>query len=399
MNYEKLDALIDSRRDEYLRDLARWLSVPSVQGEAEAGAPFGRENRRMLEMALEDAEAYGFEVRNIDGYAGDITMGDGEKTMGILAHLDVVPAGEGWTAEPFGLTVRDGAMYGRGVVDDKGPALAALYAMRAVRDAGIELADRVRLILGCDEETGMTDMKYYNAHTKSPDYGFSPDAEFPVINIEKGRLHIGLLAEGGEEGARIPVYAIEAGERPNVVPGIARAVVGTENVPLVNLRAALEKINTRTPFKLRAADLGGNRAEITAEGTSAHASTPDIGVNAAGMLLIALKELGAGGKSARAIAALAEKIGFSGDGAGIGIAQRDELSGPLTCNLGILRYDGAELEAQLDIRYPICADEDDMCKNIAASVADAGIAASRLSGHGPHHVPADHKVVRGLIKA
>ena len=163
MDYAKLDALIEARRDEFLKDLGRWLSVPSVQGAAEEGAPFGRENRRMLDLALEDARGYGFDTRMFDGYAGDISMGNGEKTLGILCHLDVVPGGDGWTVEPFALTQKDGNLIGRGVLDDKGPALAALYAMRCVRDAGVELKDTVRLILGCDEETGMTDMAYYNA--------------------------------------------------------------------------------------------------------------------------------------------------------------------------------------------------------------------------------------------
>ena len=126
MDYAKLDALIEARRDEFLKDLGRWLSIPSVKGAAEEGAPFGRENRRMLDLALEDARGYGFDTRMFDGYAGDISMGNGEKTLGILCHLDVVPGGDGWTVEPFALTQKDGNLIGRGVLDDKGPALAAL---------------------------------------------------------------------------------------------------------------------------------------------------------------------------------------------------------------------------------------------------------------------------------
>lgn len=156
----------------------------------------------MLNLALETGRRYGFETRNFDGYAGDISLPGGEKTLGILCHLDVVPAGEGWTVEPFALTQRDGNLCGRGVIDNKGPALAALYAMRCVRDAGFALKDGVRLILGCDEETGMSDMAYYNAHTASPDYGFSPDAEYPVINIEKGGLDILLSKQTGGEADR-----------------------------------------------------------------------------------------------------------------------------------------------------------------------------------------------------
>ena len=173
----------------------------------------------MLDLALEDARGYGFATRMFDGYAGDISMGNGEKTLGILCHLDVVPAGDGWTVEPFALTQKDGNLIGRGVLDDKGPALAALYAMRCVRDAGVELKDTVRLILGCDEETGMTDMAYYNAHTASPDYGFSPDAEYPVINIEKGGLHI-LLSQntGGKRARRSPSTSFTPASAPTWCP-------------------------------------------------------------------------------------------------------------------------------------------------------------------------------------
>lgn len=400
MNYETLDALIESRRDEFLGDLERWLAIPSVQGEACPGAPFGEENLRMLNLALETGRRYGFETRNFDGYAGDISLPGGEKTLGILCHLDVVPAGEGWTVEPFALTQRDGNLCGRGVIDNKGPALAALYAMRCVRDAGFALKDGVRLILGCDEETGMSDMAYYNAHTASPDYGFSPDAEYPVINIEKGGLDILLSKQtGGEADARIPVYALYAGERPNVVPGAAFAEVGTQQVSVEELGVELQRIAQQRGFDLRLEQAGQHRARIVAQGLSAHASTPHLGKNAAGMLLIALSDLGAGGASREAIKMLADTLGVSGQGKLLGIAAMDELSGALTCNLGILRYDGATLSAQLDIRYPLCASEEKICGQIAMKVSPAQIALTRLGGHAPHHVPANHKVVKGLIRA
>ena len=185
MNYANLDQIVDSYRDELIENIRKWVAIPSVQG-APAGenAPFGAEVRRMLDTALEDGRRFGFEVRDIDGYAGDISYGSGEQTMGMLAHLDVVPLGDGWTHDPLGGEIADGRLYGRGTTDDKGPALCALYAMRAVKEAGIPLKHGVRLILGCDEETGMSDMLYYASKEKMPDYGFSPDAEFPVINIE-----------------------------------------------------------------------------------------------------------------------------------------------------------------------------------------------------------------------
>ena len=397
MNFEKIDALVMSMKDELIEDMKRWISVPSVQGAPEENAPFGREVRRALDMALADAKKYGFEVRDFDGYAGDVSFGSGEQTMGMLCHLDVVPAGDGWKHDPWGGTIEDGKLFGRGAIDDKGPALAALYAMRAVKDAGVELKDGVRLILGCDEETGMSDMRYYASKVKMPDYGFSPDAEFPVINIEKGGL--GLLISkytGGEGDAELPVLSLYAGERCNVVPGIAKAVLAAKDAAA--FAAAVERVAAEKSFKLSTEPAGDGKVTLIAEGVSAHASLPHQGVNAAGMLLIALKELGAGGASKAAIAALADKLGLEYDGASIGIKQADELSGPLTCNLGILRYDGFNLTAQLDIRYPICADEKEMCGSAAMALSPVGLALTRLGGHTPHHVPAEHKIVRGLLQ-
>ena len=401
MDYTALDRRIEHMQDEMVEDIRRWISINSVQGEAcGENAPFGREVRRALDMALADGKKYGFRVRDLDGYCGELAMGQGDEVMGMLCHLDVVPAGDGWTKDPFGGEIENGRLYGRGTMDDKGPAVAAMYAMRAVLEENIPLKHEVRLILGCDEETGMSDMKHYRAvRGKLPDYGFSPDAEFPVINIEKGGLNI-LLSKttGGEEGAELPVYALRAGVRPNVVPGLATAVVGTAAVSLEAQRKMLAAIGEKHGFDLRIDPEGDGRAVITATGVSAHASTPHLGKNAAGMLLIALAEMGAGGGSKGAIAALAEKVGMEYDGNRLGVRQQDEQSGPLTCNLGILRYDGVEITAQLDIRYPLCADETEMCGKIAMAVSDDRLAVTRLGGHTPHHVPKDHRLVKGLLK-
>ena len=401
MDYTKLDQIVDSYRDELIANIQKWVSVPSVQGEpAGDNAPFGAEVRRMLDMALEDARRFGFEVRDIDGYAGDISYGAGKQTMGMLCHLDVVPAGDGWTYDPWGGEIANGKLYARGATDDKGPALCALYALRAVREAGIPLKDGVRLILGCDEETGMSDMRYYASKLKMPDYGFSPDAEFPVINIEKGGMNI-LLSKvtGGEEGAEMPVYSLYAGERPNVVPSEAKAVVGLGGLRLQDLSDALSKIeDAHESFQLSCNPLPDNRAEIVATGVNAHGAMPHLGVNAAGMLLIALKELHAGGGSREAIAMLSDVLGMETTGEKLGIACSDELSGALTCNLGILRYDGNLISAHLDCRYPLCGDEAKMLGSAVKAVSPAGLSVELIGSHTPLHVPAEHKVVQGLLK-
>ncbi|MBQ8964229.1 MAG: dipeptidase PepV [Clostridia bacterium] len=401
MNYETLDRLVDSYKDELIENIRKWIAIPSVQGEpAGENAPFGKEVRRMLDTALADGKRFGFEVRDIDGYAGDISYGAGEQTMGMLAHLDVVPIGDGWQHDPLGGEIENGRRYGRGTTDDTGPALCALYAMRAVKEAGIPLKHGVRLILGCDEETGMSDMRHYASKMKMPDYGFSPDAEFPVINIEKGGVNLRLSkVTGGEEGAALPVYSLYAGERPNVVPAEAVAVVGLNGLSLDELNARLAAIAVaRERFCLKAAAEGEGRARIVATGVNAHGAMPEGGVNAAGMLLIALKELSAGGGSREAIAMLADAVGMDYTGKLLGIACADELSGPLTCNLGMLRYDQNEISALLDIRYPLCANEETMLGQAAKRVAPASMSVCCASSHTPLHVPAESRIVQGLLK-
>ena len=221
----EISTIIDTMRDELVDTLNRWIAVPSVKADALPGAPFGEEVKRMLHIALEDGEKMGFAARNIDEYAGDLRMGPiGVDPLGILAHLDVVPAGDGWQTQPFEPTQVGDRIYGRGTSDDKGPAIAALFAMKAIKEAGIPLKREVRLILGCDEESGWEDMRYYCEHCDMPKTGFSPDASFPVINTEKGMLHLSLRAPYCADG--LEVKEINVGERCNVIPGNATALIG-----------------------------------------------------------------------------------------------------------------------------------------------------------------------------
>lgn len=399
IDYAKIDARVLELKDELIRDIQKWVSIPSVSSGSDGDKPFGPVVAQMLDTALETARDYGFETRNIDYYAGDISMGSGEQTLGMLAHLDVVPAGEGWTHDPFGGEIADGKIFGRGTIDDKGPALCALYAMRAVRDAGVPLKDGVRLILGCDEEVGMSDMRYYASKLKMPDYGFSPDAEFPVINIEKGGVNVELSYRGeGEAEADIPVYELYAGERPNVVPAHAYAIVGTEKVSCAEIEKRIADHAAAVHQKLSVKDLGDGRAEISAEGVLSHGSLPELGVNAASVLLIALKAIGAGGGIKPALNMMTECIGMEPDGASLNIKCADEISHNLSCNLGILRWNGTDFSATLDIRYPLCTNEVEILGNITRTVSKYGVCVRQLGGHTPHHVPADHKIVRGLMQ-
>ena len=196
-----------------------------MKGSYRIGKPYGEGCSEALRAALHIAECYGFSINNYDNYVGTVDMNDKEAQLDILAHLDVVPAGDGWTVtEPFEPVVKDGKIYGRGTADDKGPAIAALYAMRAVNELGIPMKKNVRLILGTDEECGSSDITHYYSVEKEAPMTFSPDASFPVINIEKGRIGGNFTAEF-EPSDRLPkMVSFHSGTKTNVVPGAAEAL-------------------------------------------------------------------------------------------------------------------------------------------------------------------------------
>ena len=187
-DHEQLDLFFDRRRAAMVEDIRALVRVDSVKGEAYPGAPFGSGPAAALDTALALARREGFSARNVDGYVGVVDLNDAPTELGILAHLDVMPQGTGWTYPPFDVTEHEGKLYGRGTADDKGPAVAALYAMMAVKAIRPELHKNVRLILGTDEESGSADIAYYFAREAPPPHVFSPDGDFPVINIEKGRF-------------------------------------------------------------------------------------------------------------------------------------------------------------------------------------------------------------------
>lgn len=384
-----LNEIIESLRGEMTETLARWVKIPSVTGEAAPGAPFGEEIRRCLETALADAEKMGFTVRNFDGYAGDVRMGpEGVDPLAILAHLDVVPTGDGWQQDPFGAEIIDGKMYGRGTSDDKGPAVAGLYAMYAYKLAGLPLNREVRLILGCDEESGMACMKHYAKHCDMPKTGFSPDANFPVINTEKGLLHLDLRGAYTAEGLKVKQFNV--GERTNVVPGMASALLEGDEALCAKANAAAEKLALDVK-----AEMDNGLVKLVSTGIPGHAAFPSATRNAIGQLLLVLRELGVTG----ALRTAADCVGMQYDGLALGVKCEDEVSGPLTCNMGIIRYSEEEgFYATLDIRYPILCDYKALTASISAAVGPE-ITVEVAGQKNPHHVAPNSKLVTALMSA
>ena len=383
---ETVSRLLDAYRAEFTKKLQAWVRIPSVQGEPEDGAPFGREVRHMLDAAEADAKAMGFPVRDFDGYACDITLGDRPEMIAVLGHLDVVPAGDGWNHPPFGAEMDGTRIYGRGTSDDKGPALASLYAMRAIREAGIPLKKSIRLILGCNEETDWKDMEWYAAHAEIPAVGFSPDASFPVINTEKAIIHLRFTAP--ETGSGLQVAEMATGERPNVIPGECTAVVrgGEELAEKVRAWGAEKNL----PVTAETVPEG---VRITAEGIPGHSAYPEGRRNAIGMMICLLRDLGAEGP----LKVLADAVGMTHDGSGLGCACSDAVSGPLTCNMGILHLKDGAWTGTLDMRCPVDADLPAL--RDAAKAHLPGFEVETLEMKPAHHVPADSELVTQLLAA
>ncbi|MBR0209866.1 MAG: Sapep family Mn(2+)-dependent dipeptidase, partial [Firmicutes bacterium] len=224
----KVDAWLRAHQPEVIEDLKTLLRYRTVEDETavpEEGKPFGPITYDCLQEALGIAKRLGFEGESVDGYCGSIVVpaddprGEKPETFGILAHLDVVPESTGWDYPPYGAVIADGKLYGRGAIDDKGPAVASLWALKAVKECGYKLKKNVNLILGCNEETGMRCLEYFLAHRPAPDFSISPDGEFPLTNSEKSR------AEAAFERRYDSKISLRAGTVVNAVPGEAEATV------------------------------------------------------------------------------------------------------------------------------------------------------------------------------
>ena len=387
MYREKIDKFIDAHKTEMLEDIYR------------AGRPYGDGCFEALGAALHIAECYGFSINNYDNYVGTVDLNDKEKQLDILAHLDIVPAGDGWTVtEPFVPVVKDGKIYGRGTADDKGPAIAALYAMRAVKELGIPVKKNVRLILGTDEECGSSDIRHYYSVEEEAPMTFSPDASFPVINIEKGSLHGQFTAEFEKSQALPRMVSFKSGTKSNVVPSKAEALF--EGLDGSDTEAFAHTLEAELGIRFDVTSEGGYM-KIEAFGENGHASTPWKGKNAlTGLLaLIEKLELAECGQVEK-IRAL-NKLMPHGDwfGKNLGIAMEDEESGQLTLTFSMLEITETSLSGDFDSRCPICSNEENTLKPAKAAMAGYGISLNNDSMNPPHHVPGDSQFVQTLLKS
>ncbi|MBE6991411.1 MAG: M20 family metallopeptidase [Ruminococcaceae bacterium] len=395
MYRKQIESYFEKNTEAMVNSIARLVDIPSVREAELPGKPFGEGPAAALAEALKMGQEMGFETRNIDNYAGVIEMG-GEAKVAILAHLDVVEPGDGWDTDPFKMVMKDdGRIYGRGTSDDKGPAVAALYAMAAVREICPDLGG-VRLVLGCAEETGSECMDYYMKKEPLPTMVFSPDAEFPVINIEKGGYGPRFSMSWEKETAEPRVISFVGGKTPNIVPGKATAVVAGLDASAVSKTA--DALNSGAVFTV-AEDKG--TVTILCEGKPAHASTPEEGINAQTALLKLLASLPlADGVSADAVRRL-NRLFPHGDwqGEAIGIKMADDISGSLTLAFSVIDMNETGFTALFDSRVPICGNEDNVAAVAEKNLKAEGFTVDSSHMRPPHHVPEDSVFVRTLLKA
>ena len=365
------------------------LRIPSVEGAPADGAPYGTEIRKSLDHVLASAEKMGFRTKNVDGHVGWVEYGEGEEMVAVLGHLDVVPAGDGWSFDPWGGEIKDGRIFGRGTMDDKGPSIASLFALAAIRDAQLPLKRRIRLIFGCNEETGAQDLKYYLAKGgEIPVMGFTPDAEYPVINGEKGIINATYTRSYTQTG-ELKLLSITGGTAANVTPAFALAKIGCSQ----EFAKRLAKLNAHA-MRFIAKDYG---VMVESYGVSAHGSTPHEGENAIGRLMLALDTLPFEGEVRDIIHFLAEKLGMETDGKSAGIALSDEPSGGLTLNWGTLNADENKLSMVINYRYPVTKEYADCAPALNALFADAGFSLEKETHKAKLYMSADCDLVKILL--
>lgn len=370
-------------REEFVTRIKELLQIPTVLEKFDPDnleAPFGKEIRKALDYMLDLAEKDGFTVKNVDNYAGHIEAGSGEEVLGILGHLDVVPTGGNWTNPPFSAFEKDGKIYARGAMDDKGPTIAAYLALKMVVAQGIKLNKRVRIILGCDEETGMRGLRHYLSKEKMPDIGFAPDAEFPLIYGEKGIYTFDFI---GDEVSDL-VESMSAGDRYNVVPDSCVVVLKKDLSKAFN--HFLEKNNYKGSVE-------GNK--YTVFGKNAHAAMPTSGVNAISLMIRFLKEV----TDTKFIQFIDRYLAFDHYGNKMGITCFDKEMKDLTNNLSFIKYDGKSVKIGCNIRYPRNYDFLAGEAKMTTAANEYGLAYNCTSNSKPHYVSPEDKLIKSLHSA
>jgi len=400
----KIDRIVDRDRDALVSTVADSVRIPSVRGAAQPGMPFGEAVHQALEHALSVGEELGFEVGRLDGYAGWIDFGQGEELVGVLSHVDVVPVGKeaDWNHPPFGAEVTDGVMFGRGTADDKGPLFSTIYGLKAIRDAGLPLGKRIRLLMGTDEESGWGGIKRYLETEEVPTCGFSPDGMFTAVNREKGGNVFRLVGTDAERsGTGFRLCALTGGNAPNNVPDEAVARLGGAADRISEIDEAIRTLMKQRPDSAFDTRPDGDAVLITSKGRSAHAMCPEKGINAIAELLRLLATLDLAQDGATRFSALLDQhIGFDTTGASLEMAWHDDASGDLTLNLGQISINEEEALAVLDLRSPVTIPCSAVYEQLRAAICgeSSTVRVEIQKQSEPLYVPDDHPLITTLSR-
>ena len=393
----KIDNWFDLHLDEMLEDFRKLIAVKSVRGLPQEGAPYGEGSRAVLALAKTMLEERGYPVCEFEDIMITADMGPSPPQLGILAHLDIVDPGEGWDTDPYVMTIKDNRIYARGTVDNKGPALAGMYAMYCVNDIYPKLKSGFRLILGSGEETGCDDIAQYLSKNEPPPSVFTPDADYPVVNTEKGRAAVFFNAAWEKDIVLPRVVSITGGRTMNVVPNRAEAVI--EGMTPDEAEPYCSEYSAKTGAPISPV-VDGDKLIVKAEGTAAHAAMLHLGLNAQTALLEMLAAMPfAESKGQDKIRALS-RLFPHGDiyGRALGIEMSDAESGKLTVNFGVLDFTETGFTGNIDSRTSVCADKTDLLGMIRDALEREGVRMTHSNVSKSHHTPGDSVFVQTLLR-
>ena len=371
-------------KDEVVKEIQNAVRVKSVKEVPLPGMPFGEGPAKALDYFMNLAKKLGFKAEKFDNYAMHIDMGEGKETLGILAHVDVVPEGDNWTYPPYSGTIADGKIYGRGTLDDKGPAIISLFAMKVIADLGIKLNKKIRMILGADEESGSACLKYYFGELKMPypDIAFTPDSSFPVTYAEKGSVRVKIK----KKFSTLKDVVIKGGNAFNSVPNEANGVIPVDMLGEVKNKNKVEFVKE------------GNVYRIFSAGIPAHGAHPEKGYNAISALFEVLKDIEVKNEELKGLVAFFDKfIKMETDGKSFGVKCTDGETGDLTLNLGKINLENNELEIWIDMRVPVKVKNEQIIETIKKNTEDYGYEFLLHSNTQPLYVAKDSFLVSTLM--
>lgn len=394
----KLNDYIEKSKGDLINSVQRVVKIKSTLGESKPNMPYGEGPGKVLEEALKIASELGFKTKNVDGYVGYAEYGEGKELVGVLGHLDVVPEGSGWKYPPYGAEIHDGKIYGRGTTDDKGPIIAALYGLKAIKDSNLKLTKRVRILFGTNEETGSNEIKYYLDHDEAPDTGFTPDANYPIIYAEKGITMFNVVKKFNKKSNNIKIEYIRGGERANMVPDRCecklQAIDETKLSDIINkIDEFIEKSGYDINYKK-----DGQSLMIYSIGVGAHGSLPAQGKNAIMHLLILLNSIYKENDDIRDfIEFFVKNIGMETNGKILGIYLKDDM-GDLTLNVGTIKMDENSVSIGFNIRYPVTKKYDDWMNIFEKKLNENNLRIEDMNHQLPLYFPPDHPLIKTLTK-